>query len=279
MKENSSGRARLGPRVALFAAAAAVVLALASGSAQATAPVMESVDLPLYQNHPTFHWSLPTSDKGTVKSVSLETATSSEVNAVNDGHFLQKNLLTFYALGPTDTSYTDLREYKPGTYFVHVSGSDPKCSKPPPGEPPPCPLIEFSNVLSFTVVAPPPGGGGGGGGGTVDKLAPLETLSFGPVQDIDKLYVTARSTEAGKVSATGTISIPGASKVYRFKRATRSVAANAKTKLRMKLSKKKLRAIKRALKKRKRLKAKITVTVADKAGNKRSQKVVIRVTN
>jgi hypothetical protein len=79
--------------------------------------------------------------------------------------------------------------------------------------------------------------------------------------------------------AGATVSVAGASKVYRFKAVSRSVAANRFTKLRLKLAKKKLKAVKRALKQRKRLRAKIKVTATDKAGNKRSQKATIRLKN
>lgn len=265
-----AGRRRVATGIALFAAVMAVVMAVVVGRALADAPILQSVELPLYQNHPTFHWSLPTGDKGTVQSEFIETATGSGTGA-GDGHFLQKNLLTFTTLGPTDTSFTDTREYKPGTYYVHVAGHDPKCVAGA------CEPIQFSDVLSFDVVAPPPPPGGGGGTG--DTLAPLQTLSFSAVQDVDKLRVTTRATEAGTVTATGTVSVSGASKVYRFKRASRSVAANVKTTLRLKLAKKSLRAVKRALKKHKRLKAKLTLTASDKAGNKRSAKVTIGLKN
>ena len=123
----------------------------------------------------------------------------------------------------------------------------------------------------------PPGGGGGGGGGTADKVAPLETLSYGGLQDIDKLFVRAKMSEAGTLSASATVSVAGASKVYRFKTVTKSASANVSTKLRLKLAKKRLKTVKKALKKGKRLKAKVTITATDKAKNKRSQKATIRL--
>ena len=96
---------------------------------------------------------------------------------------------------------------------------------------------------------------------------------------IDKLFVTARISEAGIVKATGTVSTRGAAKVYRFKSVKRSIAANVKTKMRLKLRKKQLRAVKRAIKRRKSLKAKITVSATDKSGNTRSHKLTIRLVN
>jgi hypothetical protein len=257
-------------KTAVFAAALATMLLAGAQRAVAAPPLLDSVELPLYQNHPTYHWTLPTG----VKSEFLQVARSSDVN--EDGYFLQKDLVAFDTLKDTQTSYADTREYKPGVYYVHIAGHDPQC------EGGVCTHIQFTNVQSYDDVAPPPrggGGGGGGGGGTADKVAPLETLSFLAVQDVDKLFVTARSSEKGKVAASGRVSVPGASKVYRFKSVSRSVGANAKVKLSLKLAKKSLRKVKRALKKRKKLKAKITVTATDQAGNKRAQKITIRLTN
>lgn len=271
MQGHASPRTRSAARaLALLAVALAGVMAVVVGRALADPPILQSVELPLYQNHPTFHWTLPTGEKGQVQSEFLETATGSGTGV--GGHFLQKNLLTFRTLHPTDTSFTDTREYQPGTYYVHIGGHDPKCIAGA------CEAIEFSNILSFDVVAPPPPGSGGGGGNT-DNLAPLQTLSFSAVQDIDKLRITTRVSEAGTVTGAGTVAVGGAAKVYRFKRTSRSVTANSKATLRFKLSKKRLRAVKRALKKRKHLKAKLTVTVADKAGNKRSAKVSVGLRN
>jgi hypothetical protein len=80
-------------------------------------------------------------------------------------------------------------------------------------------------------------------------------------------------------TARGTVSVAGASKLYRFKAVSRSVAGNVPAKLRLRLDRKKLKAVKRALKKGKRLKAKIIVTAVDKAQNKRSQNATIRLKN
>jgi hypothetical protein len=266
---------RMNTRAKLAAVAVVFGLSLSPGVAQAVAPVLTSVDLPLYQNHPTYHWTLPTGTKGAATSVALETATSAEVGteALNDGYFLQHNLQNNVPLAPSATSYTDLHEYKPGTYFVHVEGYDPDYTFPCA----PCFPWKFSNILSFDVVKPPPVGGSGGGG--VDKLAPLQTLSFSAVQRIGRLRVTTRTSEAGTVSAGGTVAVPGSSRVYRLKGTSKSVAANVKTTLLLKLSKKSLKAVRRALKKHKRVKAKVTVTATDAAKNTRSAKIVIGLRN
>jgi hypothetical protein len=129
---------------------------------------------------------------------------------------------------------------------------------------------------------------GSGPGGTLpsttggpgrDRIAPIEVLSFAPVQDVDKLFVRARMSEAGTLTARATVSVAGASKIYRFKTVSRKAAANVTKKLRLRLAKKRLKAVKRALRKGKRLKAKVTVTATDKARNKKAQKATIRLKN
>jgi hypothetical protein len=159
-----------------------------------------------------------------------------------------------------------------------VAGHDKKCVRESV-----CPPIQFSEVLTFQV--PGVGSGPGGtlpnttGGPGPDRIAPIEVLSFAPVQDVDKLFVRARMSEAGTLTARATVSVAGASKIYRFKTVSRSAAANVSKKLSLKLAKKRLKAVKRALKKGKRLKAKVTVTATDKARNKKAQKATIRLKN
>src|SRR3954451_12186488 len=125
MRKNALGSTRAATRLAFVAVAAAVALVLFTGRAQADPPVLQSIGLPLYQNHPTFHWALPTSDKGKVRSNFVETAKGSDVGV--GGYFLQKNLVSYNPLDDPSTSFTDTYEYKPGTYFVHIAGHDPKC--------------------------------------------------------------------------------------------------------------------------------------------------------
>jgi hypothetical protein len=268
MNRNASYRGMIG------ALAAAAALLVSPAAASAIPPSLDSIDLAPGNDHPTLHWSLPPgvdAQGDPVQAEFLQTATSSETDV--DGYFLQKRVVTFTTLDPTQTLFQDLHEYPDGTYYAHVAGHDPGCVG---GK---CEQVQFSNVLSFSVVPAPPGSGGGGGGsgGGADKFAPLEALSFSPVQHVGKLFVTVRSSESGTVRATGTTSTSGAAKVFRFKPVSRSVKANAKTKLRLRLAKKSLRAVKRALKKRKKLKAKINVSAIDKAGNRRTQKAVIRL--
>jgi hypothetical protein len=275
-------------RAGLFTALMLVALTLWPALAAACPPVLLSVTVD--GNHPTSTWTLPAS----ATSQFVQTSHSSDVN--DDGYFT--SLVNFNPVAPAQTTLVDNFNFEPGTYYLHVAGHDKRCREGV------CPPIEFSDVMSFDVAAAPAAGvaapatatatsaalncsdAGGGGGVTLppttggpgpDKVKPFQTLSFAPIQDVDKLFVRARMSEAGKLTARATVSVAGASKVYKFKTVSRSVAGNKLVKLRLKLAKKRLKAVKRALKRGKKLKAKVTVTATDKAGNKRAQKATIRL--
>ena len=74
--------------------------------------------------------------------------------------------------------------------------------------------------------------------------------------------------EIADVTVTGSVSVPGASKVYRIKKVTKRVAAGKRTRIGLKLSKKARKAIKKALKNGQKPKAKLTVTAKDLAGQR-----------
>ena len=148
-----------------------------------------------------------------------------------------------------------------------------------------CEVHRDSGMTGTVVVNPSSGGGGGGGPGggpgpapTADA-APVSSLTSPSKQAVDKLYVRASMNEAGSLIATGTVSVPrGAAKVYRFKRASRTVAADQTIKLRLKLPKKALRAVRRALRHRRKLSAKVTLTARDLTGHETARKQTIRLT-
>lgn len=103
-----------------------------------------------------------------------------------------------------------------------------------------------------------------------DKTAPITALSGASKQNFLKqkaVIVTALPNEAGTVNATGTISVPGASKTLKLKAASAAAAANAKVTLKLKLSKKVLKAVRKALRSGRKVKATVTVVERDAAGN------------
>jgi hypothetical protein len=277
--ESKSSRDRVS--ITFVSMVVGVMLFLVPASALAEPASLVSVTGQPGENHPTSAWCLPS----TVRSEFLQVATSDEVGV--DGYFLQKNVKTFNVVGPKDTTFTDEFEFEPGRYYVHVGTHDSRATGHPE-----IPLIEFSNVLAFDVVGGPNivgtagacpvpggGGGGGGGGGVTDKVAPITSLRFPRVQDVDKLYVKVHTSETATIKATGTVRVGNASKVYRFKTSTLTLPGNASTKVRLKLAKKKLKAVKRALRGKRRLKAKITITATDAAGNRRTKKATLRIKN
>jgi peptidoglycan/xylan/chitin deacetylase (PgdA/CDA1 family) len=110
-----------------------------------------------------------------------------------------------------------------------------------------------------------------------DKATAFSSIKASKRQDIDKLFVRAAMIEPGTLSASATVNVSGASRVFKFKRVSKSVTANKAVKLRLRLSKKGLRVAKRALRRGKRLSAKIRVTAKDSAGNSRTAKRSVRL--
>jgi plastocyanin len=137
--------------------------------------------------------------------------------------------------------------------------------------------------MSGTVVvnpAPPAGGGGPGGGGAPGPAgtALVSSLVAASKQHVDKLFVRASMNQPGTLTASGTVALPGgAAKLYRFKPATKHVSANVPVKLALKLPKKASKAVKAALRHRKKLSAKITLTAKDATGHRTVRKQTIRL--
>ena len=79
------------------------------------------------------------------------------------------------------------------------------------------------------------------------------------------------------LSAGGSVNTSGASKVHRFKKVSAKAVPGTVVKLRLRLSKKSLKAVKRALRHHRKLKAKIRITARDAAGNSKSAKRSVRL--
>ena len=143
--------------------------------------------------------------------------------------------------------------------------------------------LELSNIA--TVGSPPPGsgappggsGGPGAAGSATDKVVSLGAVTARTSQDVDKLSITLDPGEGVKAKLSGSVTVPGASRTYRFKTVNKSVSAGKKTKLSLKLAKKAKRAVKKALRRKKRLKAKLTLVVTDNAGNAQTKKYTVRL--
>ncbi len=211
-------------------------------------------------------WSLPAA----ASALTLEFSTSPD-----RGPFGFINESPYSAtLGFDETSYTTPGPLPPGLYFVEVVTTPTldTCLTVING----C-AREFSNILSVRVPsASSSSATPSGGAADADKVVSLGAITASKSQDVDKLSITLNAGEAVKAKLSGSVSVPGASKVYRFKTVNKSVGAG-KTKLSMKLAKKAKRAVKKALKRKKRLKAKLTLVVTDNAGNAQTKKYTVRL--
>jgi hypothetical protein len=249
---------------ALFAA---VALLVAASSAAAKPPLL--VEARSAGNLAQARWLLPSG----VQSQFYEVASDPQRSTF--GNFLQRNLVRFGVLDAKQTCMVDDGPpLSTGTYYVHVAGHDTA---------PDSPQIEFSNTMKITVPGtgscPAGGGGGGGGGGSIvqDLDKPSCSLRYSRRQDVDRLSVRARTNEAGTLSATAVVLV-GPAKVVGFKSVSKTAPQNKFTRLALKLANKDKRTVKRALRRKKRLRARLLVTARDKAGNEQNRRVTVYLT-
>ena len=128
-----------------------------------------------------------------------------------------------------------------------------------------CPT-NVSTQLACPVVTPP----------GKDTQAPLLVLDLSTVQRLRRsgIKVVAQSDERATASLSGVLSVPRvrASKSYRLKRVTSTLEARTKKTLKLKFSGKAYRSARRALRKRKRVRARLTVKLVDVSGNAATEK-------
>jgi hemolysin type calcium-binding protein len=113
--------------------------------------------------------------------------------------------------------------------------------------------------------APGPGGstpgGGGPGGGSAIGPNPIVSAASSQRLRANSITLTASCAEACTFTTRGsTVSVPGAAKVYKLKTVTKRLAAGKKAKLKVKLPAKAARAVKRALRKGKTVRARLYLT-------------------
>jgi hypothetical protein len=243
---------RRAPKLACAIVLFAAVVALPAAPADAAAPVLKSVGES--GGHVTATWS------PALYSPTIEVATSP---ATEGGmYFVEANTIISQGLDDDETSFTSSQTLSPGTYYVHVSGSDESCL--------PC-GTQFSNILSIKI-------GSSGSAPPVGKPGSLFTsLSVPSSQDVDKLFVRAALSTSGRLSAAGTVGVPGSAKVYEFKTVSKQAKAGAAVKLRLKLARKALAAVKAAIKRGAKVKAKLKVTARDNSGKKQTVKRTVKL--
>jgi hypothetical protein len=86
-----------------------------------------------------------------------------------------------------------------------------------------------------------------------------------------------KSDENSTGTATGTISVPKLAKTVRFAKRTVTLTAGKRTKVTLKLSKKNAALVLKALKRHKKLKAKVTLSAKDAAGNPSTKKLSLKL--
>jgi hypothetical protein len=111
-----------------------------------------------------------------------------------------------------------------------------------------------------------------------DKTAPAFTVSRSALRLSKKgsisFFVTSNEAATGVAGAT--VNLGKTAKVVRFKRAKIKLAAGKRTRVTLKLAKKKIPSVRRSLRK-KRLTAKVVLTLQDSAGNKRAKTLKLKL--
>jgi hypothetical protein len=119
------------------------------------------------------------------------------------------------------------------------------------------------------------------GGVPPDTVAPAAKLTGHGTQKLGPsvaISVTCGKAEACLVSARGTLSVPGAARVYTLRPAKRrTVARGTRVALKLRVPAKAAGAARRALRRHRKIRASLTVTVADAAGNTTTLKRTVRL--
>jgi hypothetical protein len=243
------GRVKRAPKLTCGLVLLVAMFAMLPAAADGAAPVLKSVGED--SRHLTASWT-PALDAPLIE---VATSPATEMGSM---YFAEANTVVSQPLDDGQTSFTSAQALSPDTYYVHVSGIDESCLQ--------C-GTQFSSIVSIRIgssgskPAPKPGLG---------KL--LRSLRVPSSQDVDKLFVRAVMAKSGTLSAAGTVSVSGAAKVYRFKAVSRPAKPGVAVKLRLRLAKKALEAVKQAIKGGARIRAKLKVTARDKSGNKQSER-------
>jgi hypothetical protein len=207
----------------------------------------------------------------------IEVATSPEVypDGRLAGLFLDENIVLYDdSLRRDQESYVAREALPPGTYYVHVRAWDDQvCFEPDRAN---CP-DEVSGT-SVVHIPPDPATATSSNAAPADTVVRFRALRAAARQSARNLRVAASMPEPGTITASGTVSVPNTSKTYRLRTASATADAGATVTLRLELSKKARRTVLRALKRHRRIVAKIVVTVRDRAGNTRDAKRTIRLT-
>jgi plastocyanin len=138
-------------------------------------------------------------------------------------------------------------------------------------------------VTPASTTGPPPTGGGGIPTAPVtvlDKTRPRLRLSGASAQRILRrrgLVVTVRVDEKATITASGSVTVPRASRVLKLRTVKRQVDATGPATFKLRPSRKVRKALARALARRSRLKARVSIVARDVAGNSRTSRRTIAI--
>jgi hypothetical protein len=193
----------------------------------------------------------------------IEVATRPEVYPAGPdrGSFLAENTVIAQFLDPAQTGWSAPIDLPPGKYYVHVGDiTRYACVDPNAAT---C-LDEFSAahvvVIPDDPTAPTPPK-------PPDRITAFTSLVVPSLQRLDHLFARAAMGEAGTITAKGKVEVAGAARVYAVKRVSAAAAPGAIVKLRLTLSRKALKAARKAIQHHRRVKATITIRAKDLAGN------------
>lgn len=110
-----------------------------------------------------------------------------------------------------------------------------------------------------------------------DKTAPTSIVGAKKKQKLRSLSVSVSVNEPAAVAVSGSVVLPGASKRVKFKRVSKSIGANVKTQFKLRLSSKNARLARKAMRRGRKLTAKLGIAAVDKAQNTSRSKVNVRL--
>jgi hypothetical protein len=86
----------------------------------------------------------------------------------------------------------------------------------------------------------------------------------------------ASMPENGTITVGGTVNVPGASKVFKLEAVTVKALAGKAVSIKVKFQRRVLKAVRRGLKGKRTVKAKLTIMARDGAGNRKLEKRTVR---
>jgi virginiamycin B lyase len=229
-------------------------------------------------------WTLP-SPPPTMLTGFLEFSPSPYLDPV-DGSF-SHGLTISYLFASDETTFDSTpEEFRPGTYYVHVGAHDPdeceihvSCKQfwsptvtlavptPSPALPGPLPTPgpASSPAAATSTASPPPTPA------LADKVTAFSSLLVPSRQKLGRLYVQAGMGEPGTISARGRIRLGKQSRSYRLATVSAPAVPGTSVRLRLNLPRRAFTAVRRALKRHKKMSAQIRITATDSAGNEKHE--------